>query len=210
MIPWPLRMSPIGCPETSVKNYHYALHDVAEDFRSQCWVIYLIHAVQGYNSYSSPFLYISLIQSRTQFLPLPFIGVVQYTLKCRSHVIVSTRNPTTSTLSDKSIADMVKRDLDNISSHIQKGSTPSHSHVRAIFDDSVSSLAEKNEFFILYTGEKLGHLCDAQGKHSVFAWFNFREYSKEGSRSTQVLNSSAKVCQQHSAIHSTVAYVACR
>jgi hypothetical protein len=68
---------------------------------------------------------------------------------------------------------MVKKDLDNISSHIQNESVPSHSHVRAFFDDSVGSLADKNESSIMYTGEKLGHFRDVQAKHLVFAWFNF-------------------------------------
>jgi len=72
----------------------------------------------------------------------------------------STRNPTTSTLSYKSIADMVKRDLDNISSHIQNDSVLSQSHVRAIFDDSVGSLADKNKSSTLYTGENLGRFRD--------------------------------------------------
>ena len=106
----------------------------------------------------------------------------------------STRNPTTSTLSDKPIADMVKKDLDNISSHIQNNGIPSHPHVRAIFDDSVGSLADKIESSILYTGEKLGHLKDVQAKLLESAWFNFGEYSKEGPSSTQVLNSTAKDC----------------
>jgi hypothetical protein len=90
---------------------------------------------------------------------------------------------------------MVKGDLDNISSHFQNDSVPSHSYVRANFDDSVGSLADKIESSILYTGEKLGLFRDVQAKHSAFAWFNFGEYSKEGHRSTQVRNSFAKVCQ---------------
>jgi len=90
---------------------------------------------------------------------------------------------------------MVKRDLDTISSHIQNESVLSHSHVRAIFDSSVGCLTDKTESPILYTGEKLGHHRDVQAKHSVFAWFNFGEYSKEGPRSTGVLTSSAIVCQ---------------
>jgi hypothetical protein len=84
---------------------------------------------------------------------------------------------------------MVKKDLDNILSHIQ------NERVRAIFDDSVGSLADKIESSIMYTGEKLGHFRDVQAEHLVFEWFNFGEYSKEGPRSTQVLNSTAKVCQ---------------
>ena len=77
-----------GCPETSVRNYHYTLHDATEERRSQCWVIYLIHTVKGYNWYLSPFLYISFTQSRTQTLLLLFIGVIQHALQCRPHAIV--------------------------------------------------------------------------------------------------------------------------
>jgi hypothetical protein len=32
---WPLKMGPMGCPETSVKYYHYTLHHSPEDRRSQ-------------------------------------------------------------------------------------------------------------------------------------------------------------------------------
>ena len=32
-ISWPLKMGPIGCPETSVRNYHSALRDVQEESR---------------------------------------------------------------------------------------------------------------------------------------------------------------------------------
>jgi hypothetical protein len=28
---WPLKMGPIGCPETSVRNYHYALYNSPEE-----------------------------------------------------------------------------------------------------------------------------------------------------------------------------------
>jgi len=28
---WPLKMGPIGCPETSVRNYQYTLHNVPEE-----------------------------------------------------------------------------------------------------------------------------------------------------------------------------------
>jgi hypothetical protein len=28
---WPLKMGPTGCPETSARNYHYLLRDIAED-----------------------------------------------------------------------------------------------------------------------------------------------------------------------------------
>jgi hypothetical protein len=80
---------------------------------------------------------------------------------------------TTSALSDKLIADMVKRDLDSISFHILNDSVLSHSHVRAIFDDSVGSLTDKIKSSILYTGENLCHFRDVQAKRSVFAWFNF-------------------------------------
>jgi hypothetical protein len=62
---------------------------------------------------------------------------------------------------------MLKRDLDNISSHIQNDSVLSHSHVRAIFDDSVGSLADKIESSILYTGKSLGHFRDVQAVFSV-------------------------------------------
>jgi hypothetical protein len=30
---WPLKMGPIGCPETSVKDYHSELHNIAEERR---------------------------------------------------------------------------------------------------------------------------------------------------------------------------------
>jgi hypothetical protein len=74
---------------------------------------------------------------------------------------------------------MVKRDLDIISSHIQNDSVLPHSHVRANFDDSLGSLVEKNESFILYTGENLGRFGDVQFNHSVFAWFNFGNIQKK-------------------------------
>jgi hypothetical protein len=28
---WPLKMGPIGCPETSVRNYHYSLRNNSEE-----------------------------------------------------------------------------------------------------------------------------------------------------------------------------------
>jgi hypothetical protein len=31
---WPLKMGPIGCPETSVQNYHSTLHNIPEERRS--------------------------------------------------------------------------------------------------------------------------------------------------------------------------------
>ena len=31
---WPLMMGPIGCPVTSVRNYHYTLRNIAEKHRS--------------------------------------------------------------------------------------------------------------------------------------------------------------------------------
>jgi hypothetical protein len=31
---WPLKMGSIGCPETSVKNYHYSLHNNPEECSS--------------------------------------------------------------------------------------------------------------------------------------------------------------------------------
>jgi hypothetical protein len=34
-ISWLLKMRPIGCPETSVRNYHYTLHNNPEERRSQ-------------------------------------------------------------------------------------------------------------------------------------------------------------------------------
>ena len=30
---WPLKMGPIGCPETSVRNYHYMLYNIPEERR---------------------------------------------------------------------------------------------------------------------------------------------------------------------------------
>ena len=33
-IPWPLKMGPISCPETSIMNYHYALWNIPEERRS--------------------------------------------------------------------------------------------------------------------------------------------------------------------------------
>jgi hypothetical protein len=32
---WPLNMGPIGCPETSVQNYHSTLRNIAEERRSR-------------------------------------------------------------------------------------------------------------------------------------------------------------------------------
>jgi hypothetical protein len=32
---WPFKMGPIGCPETSVKNYHSTLRYIPEERRSQ-------------------------------------------------------------------------------------------------------------------------------------------------------------------------------
>ena len=89
-----------------------------------------------------------------------------------------TCNPTTSTLLDKSIANIAKRDLGNIPSHIQNDSVPSHSHLRAVFVDRVASPADKNKSSVLHTGEKISHFMDVQTKPSVFAWFNFGLYSK--------------------------------
>ena len=34
-IPWPLKTGPIRCPETSVRNYHSALPNIAEERRSE-------------------------------------------------------------------------------------------------------------------------------------------------------------------------------
>jgi len=34
-ISWPLKMGPIGCPETSVRNYHYTLRNIPEERRSE-------------------------------------------------------------------------------------------------------------------------------------------------------------------------------
>ena len=31
-------MGPTGCPETSVRNYHYTLCNIPEERRSQCWL----------------------------------------------------------------------------------------------------------------------------------------------------------------------------
>ena len=31
----PLKIGPVGCPETSVRNYHYTLRNIAEERRSQ-------------------------------------------------------------------------------------------------------------------------------------------------------------------------------
>jgi hypothetical protein len=32
---WPLKMGPIGCPETSVRNHHYSLRNDPEERRSR-------------------------------------------------------------------------------------------------------------------------------------------------------------------------------
>ena len=34
---WPLKMGPIGCPETSVRNYHYSLRNNSEERISNPW-----------------------------------------------------------------------------------------------------------------------------------------------------------------------------
>ena len=34
---WPLKMGPIGCPETSVRNYHYSLRNNSEERISNSW-----------------------------------------------------------------------------------------------------------------------------------------------------------------------------
>jgi len=34
-ITWPFKMGPIGCPETSARNYHYTLRNIPEDLRPQ-------------------------------------------------------------------------------------------------------------------------------------------------------------------------------
>jgi len=41
-ISWPLKLGPIGCPETSVRNYHHTLRKITEERRSKrpillCW-----------------------------------------------------------------------------------------------------------------------------------------------------------------------------
>jgi len=33
-ISWPLKMGPTGCPETSVRNYHYTLRNITDECRS--------------------------------------------------------------------------------------------------------------------------------------------------------------------------------
>jgi hypothetical protein len=33
----PLKVGPIGCPETSVKDYHSTLHNIPEEGRSYAW-----------------------------------------------------------------------------------------------------------------------------------------------------------------------------
>jgi hypothetical protein len=38
-ISWPLKMGPTGCPETSVRNYHYTLRNITEEQRSHLLVI---------------------------------------------------------------------------------------------------------------------------------------------------------------------------
>jgi hypothetical protein len=38
---WPLKMVPIGCPETSVHNYHSTLRNIPEERRSQMYSISL-------------------------------------------------------------------------------------------------------------------------------------------------------------------------
>ena len=42
----PLKMGPIGCPETSVRNYHYTLRNIPEECRSEklsCLLNYFIN-----------------------------------------------------------------------------------------------------------------------------------------------------------------------
>jgi hypothetical protein len=39
MVSWPLKVGPIGCPETSVRNYHYSLRNNAEDHSSNLRVL---------------------------------------------------------------------------------------------------------------------------------------------------------------------------
>jgi hypothetical protein len=36
---WPLKMGPIRCPETSVKNYHSTLRNTPEERKSQSWLV---------------------------------------------------------------------------------------------------------------------------------------------------------------------------
>ena len=40
----PLKMGPIGCPETSVRNYHNALRDIAEMRKPQIKIKFIISA----------------------------------------------------------------------------------------------------------------------------------------------------------------------
>jgi hypothetical protein len=40
-ISWPMKMGPIGCPETMVRNYHYVLCDIPEDCRSYLYITYI-------------------------------------------------------------------------------------------------------------------------------------------------------------------------
>jgi hypothetical protein len=37
-IAWPLQLVPINCLETVVRNYHYMLHNIPEECRSQCFI----------------------------------------------------------------------------------------------------------------------------------------------------------------------------
>jgi len=38
---WLLKIGPVGCPETSLRNYHYSLLNSPEERVSECWLLIL-------------------------------------------------------------------------------------------------------------------------------------------------------------------------
>jgi len=43
-------MQPIGCPETSIRIYHYSMRDNPEEYSSQnCKIVYLVVKVQSFS-----------------------------------------------------------------------------------------------------------------------------------------------------------------
>ena len=57
-------MGPIGCPETSVRDYHYSLHNNAEERSSQNYTFIELHSVSFNNTLKS----ISMIYKRVPSL----------------------------------------------------------------------------------------------------------------------------------------------
>jgi len=42
---WALKMGPIGCPETSVRNYQYSLRNIPEERSSQENIIFVLNPI---------------------------------------------------------------------------------------------------------------------------------------------------------------------